>query len=223
VTHPPHDKPDSYDNAYRQHGALFGAEPSTWLLRHEALLPSGCTVLDLGCGQGRNSLYLAGRGHSMHALDPSSVAIATLQEAAARQDLPVKPMVGGFEAHQAPPGGYGAVLLFGIVQVLARPQIVQLHERIRTWLAPGGLLFVTAFTTLDPCIGPGIAGATPIGRNSYRRPDGSVRTWLVPGELPTLFEDLEPKVFEEGLGPWHHHGDGPKEQHHVASAVLEVP
>ena len=222
MTHDTHDTGDrGYDQAYGRHGALFGVEPSSLLAQQLELIPADATVLDIGCGQGRNSLYLARRGHVVHALDPSSVAIHAVTSAATAQGLAVEPKLCGFEGHDALAGTYGVVLAFGIIQVLDRAQLAELASRVSSWLAPGGLLFVTAFTTEDPCISAGIRGATPLGRGSWRLQDGSVRTWLAPGELGSVFPEFEPLVLSEGLGSWHVHGDGEREQHHVASGVLQ--
>ncbi len=221
MTHRSPGQPDSYDDAYGKHSALFGSEPSPLLAAQWRRIPPGATVLDLGCGQGRNSFFLARKGFSVHALDPSPTATASVREVSETEALPIEPLSGSFSEHRADDGTYDAVLLFGIVQVLDRPQLAELARCIGRWLTPEGRLFVTAFTTLDPCMPAGIARAESIGPGSWRRSDGSVRTWLQPGELPALFPQLRVLHLQENLGPWHRHGDGELERHHVVAAVLE--
>lgn len=50
---------------------LFGTEPDAriWTLAHEAAEPSGCPVLDIGGGTGRNALALARRGHPVDVVE----------------------------------------------------------------------------------------------------------------------------------------------------------
>ena len=87
-------------------------------------------------------------------------------------------------------------------------------------LAPKGRLFITAFGTWDPAFKSHQREWTEDSENSFCSLDGVVRTYLEPGELVTLFPDLEVIHSWEGLGPEHRHGDGPLERHGLAEAVL---
>lgn len=86
---------ESFDKLYRGEPALEGAPPppSTvpWdigeaqpaLRELEALGAISGEVLDIGCGLGDNAIYLAGRGHSVTALDGSPKAIERARQRAA--------------------------------------------------------------------------------------------------------------------------------------------
>ncbi len=50
------------------------------LVIHNAKLSTGNKALDIACGMGRNSIYLASLGFEVDALDISSVAIDTLKD-----------------------------------------------------------------------------------------------------------------------------------------------
>lgn len=54
------------------------AAPSRWIARFAALIPPGGRVLDLACGQGRNSLFLAERLCEVVAIDRDVQALAAL-------------------------------------------------------------------------------------------------------------------------------------------------
>ncbi|MEA2024077.1 MAG: class I SAM-dependent methyltransferase [Actinomycetota bacterium] len=70
-----------WDARYEAKGALWGAEPNQFLAEiAEDLVPG--TALDLGCGQGRNSFWLASRGFEVTGLDLSPVAIEQAIEVA---------------------------------------------------------------------------------------------------------------------------------------------
>jgi SAM-dependent methyltransferase len=75
-----------WDARYEAKGALWGAEPNQFLAEIAEDLEPG-TALDLGCGQGRNSFWLASRGFSVTGLDLSPVAID--QATAIAQELDV--------------------------------------------------------------------------------------------------------------------------------------
>lgn len=42
---------------------------SPWVRRHAGLIPAGSAVLDIACGAGRHTRFLAGRGHRVTATD----------------------------------------------------------------------------------------------------------------------------------------------------------
>jgi len=53
--------------------------PSAWVCRFAPLIAAGGPVLDLACGSGRHTRYLAGRGHPVEAVDRDAEALAALQ------------------------------------------------------------------------------------------------------------------------------------------------
>jgi SAM-dependent methyltransferase len=77
----------SWDERYRSAELVWGGGPNRWVEQEVTGLPPG-RALDLACGEGRNALWLAGRGWQVTAVDFSPVAIEKarrLQEAVAVQ------------------------------------------------------------------------------------------------------------------------------------------
>lgn len=70
-----------WDQRYRAAPAVTAAAPEP-LAEFADLLPTGGQALDLACGLGAQSLWLANRGFQVTALDVSSVAIERLRAAA---------------------------------------------------------------------------------------------------------------------------------------------
>ena len=213
-----------YDQDYERHAAVFGEEPDPLLVAYEGRIAPGCRVLDVGAGQGRHSLYLARRGRRVHAIDPARVGLEQLAAAAKAEGLPVVTEVGGWQ--ELGEGPYGAVLLFGLLQLLSRAEIARLVARVVGWLDRGGLALVTTHTTEDDgCVArthdPG--DWRPVEPGSFRLPDGTVRTYLAPGELAASFAPLEVVYDWEGVGPEHRHGAGPEHRHAIAHVVCRKP
>jgi hypothetical protein len=50
-----------WDSRYSGSDLIWGSEPNLWVEQETAGLPPG-RALDLACGEGRNSIWLAGRG-----------------------------------------------------------------------------------------------------------------------------------------------------------------
>jgi SAM-dependent methyltransferase len=211
---------DRYDDYYRSTPEVFGSEPNTILAKHAELIEPSTVTLDLGCGQGRNTVFLARRKITVHALDSSIEAVRAVEVAAQLEGLPIRTIHGGFEDLIPNPDGYGAILVFGLIPDLRRQQVAALAAAIEKTLAPSGALFITAFGTWDPAFERHQSEWTENTENSFCSLDGVVRTYLESVELVALFPGLEVIHSWEGLGPEHHHGDGPPERHGLAEAVL---
>ena len=211
---------DRYDDYYQSTPEVFGSEPNTILVEHAELIELSTTALDIGCGQGRNTLFLARRKIRVHALDSSIEAVRAVEVAAELEGLPIRTIHGGFEDLEPEPYGYGAIMVFGLIPDLKREQVTALAASIEKALAPNGSLFITAFGTWDPAYERHQSDWTESTENSFCSLDGVVRTYLEPGELVALFPGLEVIHSWEGLGPEHRHGDGPPERHGHAEAVL---
>ena len=208
----------SYDDSYSRSPAYFGTAPDSLLVDHLGLIEKAEPLLDVGAGQGRNALYLARLGYRVDALEPSADGAAQISAAAVRTGLTIGVINQRFEDFK-PSGRYGTALVFGLIPDLTRGQVTALLERAGQWLAPGGLAFLTGFTTEDPSFATW-SSLRQVGRTSFEDLRGRIRTFLEPGELQQLSQQFEAIVCTEGMGPEHRHGDGPLERHARFEAVL---
>ena len=108
--------------------------PSAFLARHAHLIHG--RVLDVAAGTGRNALFLARRGAVVDAFDISLNGLRTLQAAARRERLPVRPVQADLEDYPLPADLYDAAInirylqrsLFGTLQRCVKPGGVILFE-----------------------------------------------------------------------------------------------
>jgi tellurite methyltransferase len=150
-------------------------EPARWLLEiAERLRPQipGLRALDLACGGGRNSVWLAERGWSVDAWDLSEVGLDILrrkldEQAAARVPLDVTPHQVDLDDATLPPARYGLILNMLFLDRRLWPDMAD-------GLTPGGLLAFETFVSGEPGSRPGVS------------PDHL----LQPGELRAAFEGL---------------------------------
>jgi SAM-dependent methyltransferase len=70
-----------WDKVYSEDSSFFGNEPSKFALMcyEEFVKHKVQKVLELGCGQGRDSLFFASKGLELYAIDSSKVAIENLR------------------------------------------------------------------------------------------------------------------------------------------------
>jgi 2-polyprenyl-3-methyl-5-hydroxy-6-metoxy-1,4-benzoquinol methylase len=71
-----------FDLVYGNRQMAFGDEPEPELRKHIESDGRAGRALDLGCGDGRHTLYLARQGYNVTGLDISSVGINKLQKLA---------------------------------------------------------------------------------------------------------------------------------------------
>ena len=78
-----------WDSVYSSDNSFFGEGPS--VLAKESLHfldESRCKyILELGCGQGRDAVFLARNGFNVHAIDFSNVSVSQLRENVRRLEL----------------------------------------------------------------------------------------------------------------------------------------
>ena len=91
--HDHHDGPELFDEAfwnerYRSADALWSGNPNRYLVSEVSELSPG-TALDVGCGEGADALWLAGRGWRVTGADLSTVAL----ERAARHAAAAGPQI----------------------------------------------------------------------------------------------------------------------------------
>jgi tellurite methyltransferase len=70
--------------------AIRGGVPSQEICEIASQLPAAARVLDLGCGEGRNALFLAGCGFRVTAVDISEAGIRKLEALAGERRLDIR-------------------------------------------------------------------------------------------------------------------------------------
>ena len=82
---------ENWDERYAAVGRRFSIHPDTAMVELVTPLPPG-QALDLGAGEGRNSLWLARHGWTVTAVDGSSVALDRMRAAADAEGLSLSPV-----------------------------------------------------------------------------------------------------------------------------------
>ena len=118
-------------------GTMWSGRPNGRLVAEVADLEAGL-ALDIGCGEGADAIWLAGRGWTVTAIDVSDVAIGRARDAATRAGVSVDWRCG--DALQTPLPGRSFDLVS--IQYPALPKAAG-EEAVRTLLdtvRPGGVL-----------------------------------------------------------------------------------
>jgi SAM-dependent methyltransferase len=130
------DRQRMWDERYTASDRVWSESPNAEVERIVGSWPSG-RALDLGAGEGRHAVWLAGLGWRVTAVDFSAVGLAKGEAEAARRGLSVDWTVADVRSWHPPARtAYDLVLL----AYLHLPEDVL--SRAAGWLAPGGALVV---------------------------------------------------------------------------------
>ncbi|MEP6854048.1 MAG: methyltransferase domain-containing protein [Pedococcus sp.] len=129
--------PAFWEAGYGAPGVSTMGGPNHDIVELSAGLPPGARVLDLGCGEGRNALYLAGLGHRVHALDISAAGLDKLASIAAPRGLDVTTEVGDLGEYQVT-GQWDLVMAHGVIDYLDNQGWRRLVAEIREHTVTGG-------------------------------------------------------------------------------------
>ena len=130
-----------WNERYREGAYQFREHPSAVLLDWQDSL-TGRTALDLACGRGRNTLYLATLGFDVHAIDVSDIAIQQATHRANRMDLHVRWVVHDLEQGIPLRGPYDLILMIRYVDNTLLSKAIKL-------LAPRGKILVEEHLVSD--------------------------------------------------------------------------
>ncbi|MGA6924225.1 MAG: class I SAM-dependent methyltransferase, partial [Desulfosarcina sp.] len=122
---------EKWDSRYRER--MGDAEPSSILTTYWEHANAG-KALDIACGNGRNSIFLAGKGFWVDAVDISTVATDHL----AGKDPRINVIRTDLDTWKIPPDRY---TLMVNIRFLDR----RLFPMMREGLRPGGLLILESF------------------------------------------------------------------------------
>jgi SAM-dependent methyltransferase len=125
---------------YSQTGYLFGKEPVSGLKSLCTHLRKG-KVLDVGMGEGRNSVFLAGQGFQVEGIDGSSVGVEKAKSLAAEKGVTIEAKTQNLDFFLMPLMRYDSILM-----TYFRPQ-ARFFSEIRRGLVLGGTFFLEAYTT----------------------------------------------------------------------------
>jgi SAM-dependent methyltransferase len=124
-----------WDRRYAEGKLLWGARPNRFLEQEVADLDGG-RAIDLACGQGRNAVWLAGRGWAVTGVDFSAVALDQARGLAAEHGVAVDWVLADLLTYEPEPQAHDLVLIF-YLQVGAAERRTMLRAAAEG-VSPGG-------------------------------------------------------------------------------------
>lgn len=126
-----------WEKGYSDHSVWAMGGPSIEVNEIECYLPRNSAVLDIGCGDGRNSVFLALRGHKVTALEMSPNAVKKLRTIADQLSLDIQVIEGRIEDFN-PDHTYDLVLAHSSLHFVEKKVWIPLLKKLRDLTKNGG-------------------------------------------------------------------------------------
>jgi 2-polyprenyl-3-methyl-5-hydroxy-6-metoxy-1,4-benzoquinol methylase len=184
-----------WDERYSTDDYIFGTAPNVFLASQAALIRPGMQALSIADGEGRNGVWLAEQGATVHAIDVSPVALEKARKLAAARGVTLEIEQADVLNWRWPEAAYDLVVAI-FIQFAPPPERDRIIAGIRRTLKPGGLLILQGYTPKQIEYG---TGGPPGAANMYT-PE-LLREWF--GDWDILHLHEHESVIREGS---HHHG-----------------
>jgi tellurite methyltransferase len=130
-----------------------GGKPSKSVVEAASLVSNrlgvGASALDLGCGEGRNSIYLASLGFNTYATDISDAGINKLTFVAQERNLIINASVCDMREYGFPQQ-FDLIVCQGCLHLIERDEWRLVLKRIQDCTISGGLNVVAVFADTVP-------------------------------------------------------------------------
>lgn len=196
-----------FDSAYESRSPVFGETPTACVVELEKKLRPESRIVDLGCGDGRDSLFLARHGHFVDCVDLSAAGISALNRRAKLLDL--DGLVNGINIDVllwcAERNYYDAAIGITVLDHLSINEHDTLFERIRDVLKPEGFVAFEMHSDRDPGsrVGPEVRSEFSGAIRCYAEPNYLARKLLHGWRILSYSDRMEE---DNDHGPAHLHG-----------------
>jgi tellurite methyltransferase len=202
----------NYNTIY-QNKNVWGIEPNKLLLKIfslEKFEKTGEYFLDLGCGQGRDSLFMAEKGFNIVAVDISNEGIKKIEEYLTQHENlknRVKLICQDINSFNIEENKYKIINAFNSLQFLTKQGALDIIKKVKNGLITNGYIVISGFTTNDP---------------SYQKTINQNKGFFEPIELKNLFANFKIIFYEEKiLDDIGHPGFPAPHQHGVVKMIAQ--
>ncbi|MFT5659322.1 MAG: tellurite methyltransferase [Gammaproteobacteria bacterium] len=171
---------DKWDRRYADDSHRKRAQPGEFIAEWRAKIPPG-RALDVACGLGQKSMYLAEVGFQVDAIDVSAVGLAQAKKTAQNRGLDINWIQHDLDLPYAFDGKYNLILVMWYVDLA-------LIRQLCDHLAPGGFLLCEEHLLSDYA-GPELIGP----KNAEFR--------VAPDALSAAVAGFDVAYYDEYVGP----------------------
>lgn len=133
---------DMWNQRYADEDYIYGTDPNAFLAEHADILIG--PVLSLAEGEGRNAVFLASLGLTVHGVDGSEIGLAKAQKLAHAKGVEIQTEVSDLGLFEPPVNHYGSVV--SISAHLPSTIRNRLYPLVEQCLKPNGIILLEAYS-----------------------------------------------------------------------------
>ena len=136
----------NYEKWYEGDDYYWGLEPGKFLDELIRLCPPsvGKTVLDIGCGEGKDAVYMAEKGYDVTAFDLTENGIRKTKALAENRNVAIAAYVDDINSFETEKR-FDIIYSTGTVQYLSDRNKKAFFEKIQKITKPDGIVFINVF------------------------------------------------------------------------------
>ncbi len=173
-----------YDNIYKKNSNVWGDKPNALLQEVYDKAVNTADFLDLGCGQGRDSLFMLQKGFTVTAVDKSQEGINKINGYIKNSKLPLDRITlicEDVENFKIKKNKFAIINAFNVLQFLPKIDALSVVERIKKGLISGGYVIISGFIDSGPLF----------------KKNNQDNGFFKERELKNLFSDFKMILYEE--------------------------
>ncbi|MDD5043114.1 MAG: methyltransferase domain-containing protein [Patescibacteria group bacterium] len=196
-----------YNQIYKNNN-VWGRKPNELLKKIYNQLDTGSKFLDLGCGQGRDVLFMLREGFKVTAVDNSREGIKKIKESIRANNLPtdqINLFCDDIKNFNIQKNKYNIINAFNSLQFLPKKEALKIIERIKKNIKNKGYIIISGFTVDDPL---------------YKKKTADKSCFFEPQELKNIFSDFNIIFYEEKSTTDEGHPGNPEPHTHDVVKII---
>lgn len=188
----------------KKYGFEYPFKPDSLAIKALDYADHGGHLLDLGCGEGADSVFFAEKGFQVDAVDTENIYLDRLRLYLKDNPLP-NISIQNYDAisHKYPSESYNVIHCILLGCCMRRSEFEKMLVSLMRTIKPNGIIIMSLRNYLDPMFEDYNLTEKMIEPNTYHRKENccNIRYFIEKGRLRELFEDFEVLHYFEGVVP----------------------
>lgn len=201
-----------WEKYYQNTKQLLSSDTDFRLLQYLDLIEKG-NVLDLGIGEGRNSIPFALNGYNIDGVDTYKPALSRCKEIFKDVETTINLINCDLREYDIKCDNYSLIIVANVLNFFKKSEIDKIVQRIQEGLKEDGILYLTVFSKLEPKYSILKHYQEEVEENTfYIEERNSYVHYFTQEEIKEYFSDFELICLFEGIeydmshGTPHYHG-----------------